>query len=117
MKPFIRFVVYTAYDAVRGRRVKGGAGRHGKATLAPTRLGGVGNFSALFWPRRSPTSKMNNSQFRRLLLSDQAKQQDGTKPSASPASRTPGAALGARKHSSIPMTPYVPPARIDTAAF
>ncbi|KAJ4341151.1 hypothetical protein N0V87_001889 [Didymella glomerata] len=48
---------------------------------------------------------MNNSQFRRLLLSDQPKQQDGSKPSASPASRTPGGALGARKHSSIPMTP------------
>lgn len=88
----------------------------GKA-LAPTRLGGVGNFSALFWSRRSPTSKMNNSQFRRLLLSDQTKQQDGSKPSASPASRTPGAALGARKHSSIPMTPYVPLVRINEAAF
>ncbi|KAJ4340029.1 hypothetical protein N0V95_007611 [Ascochyta clinopodiicola] len=53
---------------------------------------------------------MNNSQFRRLLLSDQAKPQDGSSPSASPASRTPasrtpGGALGARKHSSIPMTP------------
>ncbi|KAF3033555.1 hypothetical protein E8E12_001905 [Didymella heteroderae] len=48
---------------------------------------------------------MNNSQFRRLLLSDQPKQQDGSKQSASPASRTPGGALGARKHSSIPMTP------------
>ncbi|KZM26144.1 uncharacterized protein EKO05_0000475 [Ascochyta rabiei] len=53
---------------------------------------------------------MNNSQFRRLLLSDQAKPQDGSSQSASPASRTPasrtpGGALGARKHSSIPMTP------------
>ncbi|KAF2631848.1 hypothetical protein BU25DRAFT_407480 [Macroventuria anomochaeta] len=48
---------------------------------------------------------MNNSQFRRLLLSDQPKQQDGSKQGASPASRTPGGALGARKHSSIPMTP------------
>ncbi|KAH6643983.1 hypothetical protein C7974DRAFT_382657 [Boeremia exigua] len=51
------------------------------------------------------SGKMNNSQFRRLLLSDQPKQQDGSKQSASPASRTPGGALGARKHSSIPMTP------------
>ncbi|KAF2996394.1 hypothetical protein E8E13_001052 [Curvularia kusanoi] len=48
---------------------------------------------------------MNNSQFRRLLLSDQNKQQDVTKPSSSPASRTPSGALGARKQSSIPMTP------------
>ncbi|KAJ4987768.1 hypothetical protein SVAN01_06792 [Stagonosporopsis vannaccii] len=48
---------------------------------------------------------MNNSQFRRLLLSDQPKQQDGAKQEALSASRTPGGALGARKHSSIPMTP------------
>ncbi|KAF1930240.1 uncharacterized protein M421DRAFT_418558 [Didymella exigua CBS 183.55] len=48
---------------------------------------------------------MNNSQFRRLLLSDQPKQQDGSKQSAPSSSRTPGGALGARKYSSIPMTP------------
>ncbi|KAF9696688.1 hypothetical protein EKO04_005295 [Ascochyta lentis] len=48
---------------------------------------------------------MNNSQFRRLLLSEQPKQQDGSGQSVSPAPRTPGGALGARKHSSLPMTP------------
>jgi hypothetical protein len=46
---------------------------------------------------------MNNSQFRRLLLSETPRQ-DGDK-SASPAAATPRAVLGARKHSSIPMTP------------
>jgi hypothetical protein len=46
---------------------------------------------------------MNNSQFRRLLLNDTPRQ-DGDKP-ASPAAGTPRAVLGARKHSSIPMTP------------
>jgi hypothetical protein len=46
---------------------------------------------------------MNNSQFRRLLLSETPRQ-DGDKP-ASPAAGTPRAVLGARKHSSIPMTP------------
>jgi hypothetical protein len=46
---------------------------------------------------------MNNQQFRRLLLSDTPRQ-DGDK-SKSPAAGTPKAVLGARKHSSIPMTP------------
>ncbi|KAF2134551.1 hypothetical protein P153DRAFT_362309 [Dothidotthia symphoricarpi CBS 119687] len=47
---------------------------------------------------------MNNQQFRRLLLSDTQKQQDDGTPKPS-SSRTPGTVLGARKHSSIPMTP------------
>ncbi|KAH8727841.1 hypothetical protein GQ44DRAFT_676830 [Phaeosphaeriaceae sp. PMI808] len=52
---------------------------------------------------------MNNQQFRRLLLSDNSRQ-DGDKDkdkakSGSPAASTPRAVLGARKHSSIPMTP------------
>lgn len=59
-------------------------------------------FSAIFSPQ---LGIMNNSQFRRLLLSGQPKQQDGDRQSASSAPRTPGGALGARKHSSIPMTP------------
>jgi hypothetical protein len=48
---------------------------------------------------------MNNQQFRRLLLSDtqQHQQQNGDAPT--PAVRTPGSVLGARKQSSIPMTP------------
>jgi hypothetical protein len=46
---------------------------------------------------------MNNQQFRRLLLSDTPRH-DGDKP-RSPAAGTPQAVLGARKHSSIPMTP------------
>ncbi|KAH7091027.1 hypothetical protein FB567DRAFT_261911 [Paraphoma chrysanthemicola] len=46
---------------------------------------------------------MNNQQFRRLLLSDTPRS-DGDK-SKSPAAGTPKAVLGARKHSSIPMTP------------
>jgi hypothetical protein len=53
----------------------------------------------------SPTIRrtMNNSQFRRLLLSE-TPQQDGDK-GKSPAAGTPKSVLGARKHSSIPMTP------------
>ncbi|OAL01440.1 hypothetical protein IQ06DRAFT_347488 [Phaeosphaeriaceae sp. SRC1lsM3a] len=48
---------------------------------------------------------MNNQQFRRLLLSDTARRdQDGDK-TKSPAAGTPKTVLGARKHSSIPMTP------------
>ncbi|KAF1940751.1 hypothetical protein EJ02DRAFT_423727 [Clathrospora elynae] len=46
---------------------------------------------------------MNNSQFRRLLV-DTPKQQDGGT-SKTPAMGTPRTVLGARKHSSIPMTP------------
>ncbi|KAF2819484.1 hypothetical protein CC86DRAFT_362278 [Ophiobolus disseminans] len=46
---------------------------------------------------------MNNSQFRRLLLSDTLRS-DGDK-AKTPAAGTPKAVLGARKHSSIPMTP------------
>lgn len=49
------------------------------------------------------TDAMNNSQFRRLLV-DTPRQKDGDqdKSPAAPASKT---VLGARKHSSIPMTP------------
>ncbi|KAL5118469.1 hypothetical protein ACEQ8H_003645 [Pleosporales sp. CAS-2024a] len=50
---------------------------------------------------------MDNQQFRRLLLSD-TRRQDGDKAKGkgtAPAAGTPTAALGARKHSSIPMTP------------
>ncbi|KAF2027251.1 hypothetical protein EK21DRAFT_72421 [Setomelanomma holmii] len=46
---------------------------------------------------------MNNQQFRRLLLSDTPRK-DGEKGTL-PAAGTPKAVLGARKHSSIPMTP------------
>ncbi|KAH6851434.1 hypothetical protein BKA58DRAFT_68559 [Alternaria rosae] len=46
---------------------------------------------------------MNNSQFRRLLV-ETPKPQDDNK-GKSPAAATPRAVLGARKHSSIPMTP------------
>jgi hypothetical protein len=46
---------------------------------------------------------MNNQQFRRLLLSDTPRSDGGQ----SPAAGTPKAVLGARKHSSIPMTPQV----------
>ncbi|CAO2654342.1 Nn.00g110750.m01.CDS01 [Neocucurbitaria sp. VM-36] len=46
---------------------------------------------------------MNNSQFRRLLIETPRQQDDGkSKPATA---ETPQAALGARKHSSIPMTP------------
>ncbi|KAH7410301.1 hypothetical protein DE146DRAFT_604044 [Phaeosphaeria sp. MPI-PUGE-AT-0046c] len=49
---------------------------------------------------------MNNQQFRRLLLSDTARRrdQDGDT-TKSPGAATPKSVLGARKHSSIPMTP------------
>ncbi|KAI4606715.1 hypothetical protein J4E80_010027 [Alternaria sp. BMP 0032] len=46
---------------------------------------------------------MNNSQFRRLLVETPKPQDDGK--GKSPAAATPRAVLGARKHSSIPMTP------------
>jgi hypothetical protein len=46
---------------------------------------------------------MNNQQFRRLIL-DNSSPQDGSASKPLPA-RTPGTVLGARKHSSIPMTP------------
>ncbi|KAF1830753.1 hypothetical protein BDW02DRAFT_572705 [Decorospora gaudefroyi] len=46
---------------------------------------------------------MNNSQFRRLLVDTPKQQHDAT--GKSPAAGTPRAVLGARKHSSIPMTP------------
>ncbi|USP79982.1 hypothetical protein yc1106_07256 [Curvularia clavata] len=46
---------------------------------------------------------MNNSQFRNLLINT-PKTQDGDT-AKSPAAATPRAVLGARKHSSIPMTP------------
>ncbi|KAH5613626.1 hypothetical protein HBI26_000330 [Parastagonospora nodorum] len=46
---------------------------------------------------------MNNQQFRRLLLSETPRQ-DGDK-GKSPAASTPKSVLGARKHSSMPMTP------------
>lgn len=46
---------------------------------------------------------MNNQQFRRLLLSDTPRQ-DGDK-GKPPVAGTPKSVLGARKHSSIPMTP------------
>lgn len=48
---------------------------------------------------------MDNQQFRRLLLSNTAQRgQDGDK-TKSPVAGTPKSVLGARKHSSIPMTP------------
>ncbi|KAE8868798.1 hypothetical protein PTNB73_03851 [Pyrenophora teres f. teres] len=46
---------------------------------------------------------MNNSQFRRLLVETPKSQDDGK--GKSPGTGTPRAVLGARKHSSIPMTP------------
>ncbi|KAI1549251.1 hypothetical protein PtrSN001C_001842 [Pyrenophora tritici-repentis] len=46
---------------------------------------------------------MNNSQFRRLLVETPKSQDDGK--GKSPAAGIPRAVLGARKHSSIPMTP------------
>jgi hypothetical protein len=46
---------------------------------------------------------MNNSQFRRLLVDTPKQKDDGT--GKTPAAGTPRAVLGARKHSSIPMTP------------
>lgn len=47
---------------------------------------------------------MNNSQFRRLLVDAPKQQEDGS--NKSPVAGMPKAAvLGARKHSSIPMTP------------
>ncbi|KAI4679563.1 hypothetical protein J4E81_010369 [Alternaria sp. BMP 2799] len=46
---------------------------------------------------------MNNSQFRRLLVETPKPQDDGK--GKSPGAATPRAVLGARKHSSIPMTP------------
>jgi hypothetical protein len=55
---------------------------------------------------------MNNSQFRRLLLSDTPRQDGDNAPS--PAAGTPRAVLGARKHSSIPMTPQVLPGAMHT---
>jgi hypothetical protein len=68
------------------------------------------NFSRThLWPttQQHSTSVMNNQQFRRLLI-DTPKQQprDGDE-GKTPAARTPGTVLGARKVSSIPMTPYV----------
>jgi hypothetical protein len=64
-------------------------------------------------PKPTPASTMNNQQFRRLLLSDaqqsqqsQQSQQHNAAPAAPAApARTPGSVLGARKQSSIPMTP------------
>jgi hypothetical protein len=47
---------------------------------------------------------MNNQQFRRLLLSDEPRKEGDQ--GKSPAVGTPKSVLGARKHSSIPMTPY-----------
>ncbi|KAL6707594.1 hypothetical protein ACN47E_003944 [Coniothyrium glycines] len=46
---------------------------------------------------------MNNSQFRRLLVSTPQDKEDGANKVS--AAGTPSAVLGARKHSSIPMTP------------
>jgi hypothetical protein len=46
---------------------------------------------------------MDNSQFRRLLVNTPKQQSDEN--GKSPASGTPRTVLGARKHSSIPMTP------------
>jgi hypothetical protein len=46
---------------------------------------------------------MDNSQFRRLLVNTPKQQGDDN--AKSPAPGTPRAVLGARKHSSIPMTP------------
>ena len=57
--------------------------------------------ATLHQPLNSRT--MNNSQFRRLLVETPKPQDDGK--GKSPASATPRAVLGARKHSSIPMTP------------
>jgi hypothetical protein len=51
----------------------------------------------------SLSTAMNNQQFRRLLLSDTPRP-DGDKPKP-PAAGAPKTVLGARKHSSIPMTP------------
>lgn len=46
---------------------------------------------------------MNNSQFRRLLIEKSTPKDDDK--AKSPAAAMPRAVLGARKHSSIPMTP------------
>ncbi|KAF2639988.1 hypothetical protein P280DRAFT_452322 [Massarina eburnea CBS 473.64] len=52
---------------------------------------------------------MDNQEFRRLILANASASAKSDKPDGGagkpPASRTPGAVLGARKHSSIPMTP------------
>jgi hypothetical protein len=50
---------------------------------------------------------MNNQQFRRLLIDTPSQQSSDGSANKSPGLRTPGTALGTRKHSSIPMTPYV----------
>lgn len=61
----------------------------------------------------SPSPAMNNQQFRRLLLSETAKQ-DGSNAHSPATASTPRTALGARKHSSIPMTPSVVLSRCTT---
>ncbi|KAF2495703.1 hypothetical protein BU16DRAFT_397044 [Lophium mytilinum] len=48
---------------------------------------------------------MNNQQFRRLVLDTPARTQNGAGSPPSKAGATPGAALGSRARSSIPMTP------------
>ncbi|KAF2687751.1 hypothetical protein K458DRAFT_294639 [Lentithecium fluviatile CBS 122367] len=48
---------------------------------------------------------MNNDQFRRLLIDTPKQQNKHASAGKTPASRTPSTVLGARKHSSIPMTP------------
>jgi hypothetical protein len=57
--------------------------------------------------RHNTTSAMNNQQFRRLLIDTPKQQAPDGGAGKTPASRTPSTVLGARKHSSIPMTPYV----------
>lgn len=78
---------------------------------------GLGVFSHCLVLLSTPRSRtMNNSQFRRLLVNT-PRQQDAGEGKA-PAAAAPKAALGARKHSSIPiMTPNVlspPEARRDS---
>lgn len=58
---------------------------------------------------RSRWYKMNNEQFRKLLLANSAKSPSGAQDGASPSPRASGgagsSALGSRLKSSIPMTP------------
>jgi hypothetical protein len=61
-------------------------------------------------PRHGHDTKMNNSQFRKLVLDTPARQGSSSSPSDKSAQSRNGAtpfALGSRMRSSIPMTPYV----------
>lgn len=67
--------------------------------------------SAPAFPGPQPAA-MNNEQFRRLLADTSSTSKSGGKSSSSPRNAaaggaTPGAMLGSRMRSSIPMTPYV----------